>query len=212
MKITIVYDNKKVIQTLKTDWGFSAVIETEGHNILFDAGGNGKILMGNLSRLNINPLIIDTIFISHHHFDHVGGLSAFLNQQNNVRLFSPNSFRGVKNVRENVYITDSRELYPNIYTTGELDGIEQSLLIQTAKGMVIVVGCSHPGLDQIIKVAEQYGTLHAIIGGFHDFRRFQYLEKADILCPAHCTRYMEEIKMQYPEKYLEAGAGRVVHL
>jgi len=197
---------------MKEDWGFSALIETEDHTILFDAGADGETLMGNLDKLHIDPLKIDTIFISHHHFDHVGGLATFLNANNDVKLFAPNSFRGVKNVRENIYIQESQELYPNIYTTGELDNIEQSLIVKTDKSLVIIAGCSHPGLDKIIETAEQYGKVYAIIGGFHDFRRIKSLEKVNILCPAHCTRFAEKIKKHYPEKYIQPGVGRTIEI
>lgn len=179
LRITFLYDNTTNQPELIADWGFSALVETSQHTILFDAGANGKILMGNIEKLHINPLKIDTIFISHHHFDHVGGLSSFLNSNNDVKLFSPNSFRGVKNVRENIYVKKRQELYSGIFSTGELDDIEQSLIIKTEKGLVILVGCSHPGLDKIIEAAEHYGNVYAIVGGFHNFRHLKSLEKSN---------------------------------
>ncbi len=133
MKITIIYDNTVFRDGLKSDWGFSALIEFNNRKILFDTGGNGAILLKNMRKLNINPKSIDTIFISHNHFDHVGGLSEFLNKNNDVKLYAPSTFRGVKNVRELEYITNSKELSKNIYTTGELDNIEQSLILNTRK-------------------------------------------------------------------------------
>lgn len=212
MKITILYDNTSFVPELESDWGFSALVETGGQTILFDTGANGRILMGNIEKLNINLLNINNIFISHHHYDHVGGLSEFLNEHNDVTLFSPESFRGVKNVKENIYIKEQQELYPNIYTTGQLDDIEQSLIVKTNKGVVVIVGCAHPGLDKIAKVAEEYGRVYAIIGGFHGFRRFIDLKKVDYFCPAHCSKFACKIKEKFPYKYIDAGVGRIIEI
>lgn len=212
MKITILYDNTKFINQLESDWGFAALIEAENHNILFDAGGNGRILLGNMEKLSIDPYIIDTIFISHHHFDHIGGLSEFLNVNNEVTLFSPESFRGVKNVRKNIYIDKSQQLYENIYTTGQLENIEQSLIIKSEKGLVIIVGCSHPGLDSIVEAAEKFGEVFAIIGGFHGYRKFKTLDRVKYFYPAHCTKYSQKIKDIFPDKFMETGVGRVIEI
>ena len=210
MKITIIYDNTVFRDGLKSDWGFSALIEFNNRKILFDTGGNGAILLENMRKLNINPKSIDTIFISHNHFDHVGGLSEFLNKNNNVKLYAPSTFRGVKNVRELEYITNSKELSKNIYTTGELDNIEQSLILNTRKGLVIIVGCAHPEIEQILNVAKQYGNPYAVIGGFHGFKKFDILTKLHFFSPVHCTKYIDDIHKLYPDKYILGGAGKII--
>jgi len=56
---------------LQADWGFSALVEGENiSRILFDTGANGNILLSNMEKLNIDPITIDKVFISHAHFDH----------------------------------------------------------------------------------------------------------------------------------------------
>ena len=67
MKITIVYDNVVSRPDLAADWGFACLVETEGHTLLFDTGAKGTILLGNMEKLNIDPSIIDAVFISHNH-------------------------------------------------------------------------------------------------------------------------------------------------
>ncbi len=209
MKITIIYDNTAYRKSLQADWGFSALVETNGRKILFDTGANGDILLSNMQKLGINPKEIHEIFISHPHFDHVGGLSAFLNVNNEVKVWIPPSFPGVKNVREVIEVENPRELYEGIYSTGELEGIEQSLCIETKKGIVVIVGCSHPRMTHILQVASQFGKVYGIIGGLHGTRP-ESLEDLDLICPTHCTQYKSGIKSLSPERYVEGGAGRVI--
>jgi len=97
MKISIIYDNTVFKKNLQSDWGFSALIEEKNTpKILFDTGANGKILLSNLEKMGIDPISIDEVFISHAHFDHIGGLSAFLNVNKKAKIYIPPSFHGVK--------------------------------------------------------------------------------------------------------------------
>lgn len=211
MKITIIYDNTAFRKDLQADWGFSAHVKAKERKILFDTGTNGNILLSNMQKLEINHKEIDEIFISHSHFDHTGGLSAFLAQNNEVKIWIPPSFQGVKNVKEVVKVENPRKLYEGIYSTGELEGIEQSLCVKTEKGIVIIVGCSHPIMEHILQVASQFGKVYGIIGGMHGTLP-ESLRELDLICPTHCTQYKLEIKSLYPEKYVEGGAGRVIEI
>ena len=76
MKITIVYDNEVMPSSLnlKSDWGFSCLIESDKLNVLFDTGAKGKILLNNMNTLGLNPKNIDYVVLSHNHWDHVDGL------------------------------------------------------------------------------------------------------------------------------------------
>ena len=211
MKITIVYDNTAFRKDLQANWGFSALVEIKERKILFDTGANGTILLSNMQKLEINPKEIEEIFISHSHFDHTGGLSAFFDQNNEVKVWVPPSFRGIKNVREVIKVKNPTKLYEGIYSTGELEGIEQSLCVKTEKGIVIIAGCSHPKMEHILQVASQFGKVYGIIGGLHGTRP-ESLKDLDLICPTHCTQYKSEIKSLYPEKYAEGGAGRVIEI
>ena len=211
MKITIIYDNTTFRKDLQSNWGFSALVETKEKKILFDTGANGVILLSNMQKLEINPKEIDEIFISHSHFDHTGGLSAFLDENNEVKVWVPLSFQGIKNVREVVKVERPSKLYEGINSTGELEGIEQSLCVETEKGIVIIAGCSHPEMKHILQVASQFGNVYGIIGGLHGTRP-ESLRNLDLICPTHCTQYKSEIKSLYPEKYIEGGAGRIIEI
>ncbi len=212
MKITIIFDNTTIDTTLQPSWGFAALIEVDDRKILFDTGDNGDILMSNMKKLHIDPAEIDEVFISHNHYDHIGGLSSFLSYNNDVTLYVPPSVRGIHNVKELIRVDEPLELHKNIYSTGELANIEQSLIVKTDKGLVIIVGCSHPGIELILKTAKQFGEPYALIGGFHGFKKYELLEPLTIVCPTHCTQHIKEIKERYPEKYVEGGAGRVIEI
>ncbi|HEY48711.1 MAG TPA: MBL fold metallo-hydrolase [Dehalococcoidia bacterium] len=213
MKITVVYDNEVREKGLRADWGFSCLVEAEGMpQILFDTGTSGDILLHNMQLLGINTNVIGIIVISHDHFDHTGGLSHILEKNKSAAIYVPASFskhipgRNVTPVKEPIPICD------NVYTTGQLKGIEQSLVLNTRSGIVLVVGCSHPGVGEIIDAASSYGKVNGIIGGFHEFRDLDRLHGLSLICPCHCTQHAAEIKRRFPEQCLECGAGLVLEL
>jgi len=212
LKVTIVYDNTTTRRNLRADWGFACYLETKKNEILFDTGANGKILLHNMKNLGIDPKVIDTVFISHNHFDHIGGLSAFLNENPDVTIYAPDSLRGVRHAKKVVLIRKTQKIGDGLFTTGVLENIEQSLVIQTAKGLVLIVGCSHPNMATILDAASQFGKVYAIIGGLHGFHQYDLFKDLKLICPTHCTQHIAEIKSIYPDKYVEGGVGKVIEI
>ena len=211
MKVTIIYDNEVFKEGLVADWGFSCLVEVENTpGILFDTGTNGSILLSNMEKLDIDPATISEVFISHAHFDHTGGLSAFLNVRSDVKVYVPASFRGVRGVKEVINVGESLSIHENVFSTGELDHIEQSMAVKTDKGLVLIVGCSHPKMAHILKAASQFGNIYAIIGGMHGFSEFDLFKDLELICPTHCTSHKREIKSLYPEKYIDGGVGKII--
>ncbi|MCU4138653.1 MAG: Metal-dependent hydrolase [Thermodesulfobacteria bacterium] len=211
MKVTIIYDNTAYKKELKADWGFSCLVEAFNRKILFDTGTDGNILFSNMEKLGIEPKEIQDVFISHYHFDHTGGLQMFLSVNNQVTLWIPPSFNEFLNAKKIIKVNKPMKLYDGIYSTGELEGIEQSLCIQTKKGIVVIVGCSHPKIDHILQTASQFGKVYGIIGGLHG-NPPEPLKNLDLICATHCTQYKSKIKSLYPEKYIEGGAGRIIEI
>ncbi|GAH54828.1 unnamed protein product, partial [marine sediment metagenome] len=140
MKITIIYDNKTWEEGLKADWGFSCLVEAYDKKILFDTGANGSILLHNMQRLNIDPTIIEEVFISHAHGDHTGGLPDLLRINNAVKVYIPLSCPEPPGASEVVRVKEPFKIHENIFSSGELKSIEQSLMVKTQKGLAVVVG------------------------------------------------------------------------
>jgi len=215
MKLTIVYDNgvfKKGIG-LQSDWGFACVIESKHDTILFDTGAKGNILLHNMNILNLNPDEVTKIVISHEHQDHTGGLKALVPYINDIELFqlSPEDFHSDMKIT----IPEVPEkISENVWTTGRLQGLvdEQSVVLKGSKGWYMLTGCSHPGVENILQVAQQIGTIVGIVGGFHGFTKFSYLKDFDLICPCHCTSHKDGIKKAFPGSYSVCGVGKVIDL
>jgi 7,8-dihydropterin-6-yl-methyl-4-(beta-D-ribofuranosyl)aminobenzene 5'-phosphate synthase len=208
MKITVVYDNCALRAGLGTGWGFSALIEPEGEPpILFDTGADGVILLRNMKRLGINPRRIGTIVISHHHYDHTGGLSDVVEVNKNARIYVPASITLRLPGQKVIPVSQPVRISETVFSTGELGRIEQSLTVKTTRGILVVTGCSHPGVGEILDAASRHGKIYGIIGGFHGFRDFARLNGLSFVCPCHCTQYKSELKGLYPDRYISCGAG-----
>ncbi len=211
MKVTIIYDNEKWQQDLTADWGFACLVEVHGRRILFDTGANGQILLDNFRKIGLDPKTVDEVFISHVHFDHTGGLFDFL-RVNNIRVYMPASIMVPEFQGEFVTVRDPLEIHENIFSTGELDRFEQSLVVRIKNGLAVVVGCSHPGVGSILRRASRWGNVKALIGGFHGFKEFHLLEDLEVLCPTHCSQYKTSIKTLFPDTTIQGGAGRVIEI
>ena len=214
MKITIVYDNEVRKEGLRAGWGFSAFIESEkAPPILFDTGADSPTLLHNMKELNIDPKNIGTIVISHAHGDHTGGLSQILRMNETAELYLPSSFWGALPGRKVTIVKkDAIQIRENVFSTGELEGIEQSLALKTNKGIFVVTGCAHPAMKNILGAASKFGKLYGIAGGFHGFHDFKAFNDLSLIYPCHCTMYKQEIIDLFQARALECGAGLVIEL
>jgi 7,8-dihydropterin-6-yl-methyl-4-(beta-D-ribofuranosyl)aminobenzene 5'-phosphate synthase len=233
--ITIVYDNNPGPPGLTPAWGFGCVVQGLDKTILFDTGGDGGVLLGNMKRLGLAPAQIDAVVISHVHGDHTGGLASFLRARTNVPVYIPTGFpAGLKKQISAlggrvIESDDSQTVCPRARTTGTLGrgGIEEEgLCVETADGWVLITGCAHPGVDELAAAAAEVtgGRLCLVVGGFHMggysraavegvIARFGKLG-VDRVAPCHCTgdAARKLFRAHYGERCTLAGVGGVFRL
>ncbi|MEW6386004.1 MAG: MBL fold metallo-hydrolase [Thermodesulfobacteriota bacterium] len=212
MKLTIVYDNEVDQAGLEADWGFACLVEADGRRLLFDTGARGALLVHNLEKLHLAPGQIPEIFISHDHWDHLGGLEEILRLNPQATVFLPKSCCETFAARQVVRVQGACGLSRIFFSTGELRNVEQSLVVKTNGGLVVICGCSHPGVGPILAAASQFGRVSALVGGLHGFREFEQLADLALVCPCHCTRHKEEIMALFPKTAVRGGAGKVLEI
>jgi 7,8-dihydropterin-6-yl-methyl-4-(beta-D-ribofuranosyl)aminobenzene 5'-phosphate synthase len=181
-------------------------------------GASGDILSYNMKQLELKRESIDVIALSHEHWDHVGGLDAVLHPK--VEVYLPRSFSSelkktiAKQVAKVIEVSGPGDITPGVHTTGEL-GLktkEQSLVLETEGGVVVLTGCAHPGLKNIVDAATYFGDVYGVIGGFHGFDKLELLRGIKKIIPCHCTVHKEQIMAMYSEKVEWCGAGAVIEL
>jgi 7,8-dihydropterin-6-yl-methyl-4-(beta-D-ribofuranosyl)aminobenzene 5'-phosphate synthase len=232
LEITVLYDNNPHRRGLETAWGFSCLVRGTKKTILFDTGGDGSLLLRNMKGMGIDPRQIDLIVLSHIHGDHVGGLRSILEKNPDVAVYLPESLPGdfkeeVKGYGAKVIdVRGPLKICGHVYSTGELGTLikEQSLIVKTEKGIIVITGCAHPGILEIIKTAKDLtkDDVLLVIGGYHlggksngeieeIVKGFRKLGVRSV-GPCHCTgdRARQSFEQEYQENYIDMGVGKVI--
>jgi 7,8-dihydropterin-6-yl-methyl-4-(beta-D-ribofuranosyl)aminobenzene 5'-phosphate synthase len=159
MRMVVLVDNNPYRQDLEKAWGLSAYIETSGVRLLFDTGPDPIVLEANARRLGIDLSKIDFVVISHAHGDHTGGLRLLASIKPGITVYVPPDGSLVSYVRslglKPIQVNNTVEVSRGVYVVKPLYGppIEEALAIKTGKELIILVGCSHPGVVNIVEQA-----------------------------------------------------------
>jgi 7,8-dihydropterin-6-yl-methyl-4-(beta-D-ribofuranosyl)aminobenzene 5'-phosphate synthase len=232
LALTIVYDNNRYDRALEARWGFSCYIKGAEKTLLFDVGGEGSVLMGNMAKLEIDPHTVDAVVLSHVHYDHIGGLSHFLSHHSSVTVYMPRSLP--QSVKDTVRLAGAHlvevqgpmKICKDIYSTGELGTFikEESLIVSTSKGLIVITGCAHPGIVDIVERAKEMlkREIYLVLGGFHlssmDHsqieRVVQGIKKAGCkkVAPCHCSGDLarSEFEKAYGKNFILVGVGKTI--
>ncbi len=213
-----------------TLWGFSSYIQTPEHTILFDTGSNGRILLKNMLSKGIDIHKIDTIFLSHGHWDHIGGIDSIIELNPYVTLYvtphlSKNFIRDYRQQSRSVEVIGEKltQIAPHIYSSGARgSSLEQSMIIECDEGLILIFGCAHSGVGEIAKLAAKTfkKEILLLLGGFHlenrsdeEIRKlmqiFQETHTKTII-PSHCTgeRAMKLFHEEFQGAYIQGGVGQ----
>jgi len=198
---SVVVDNRPG-PGLLYDWGLSILVSRGPEHLLFDAGRDPGVFEYNARRLGVPLHAVAGVFVSHWHHDHTGGLPVVARERPGLRVCGPPG--GLEDcgwlpgwaVRVGPLWSERFELW------------EQGLLVETPRGPVLLVGCSHPGVDALAREAARIAgrRLLAVVGGFHWPSREMLdsligaLEPGGMVCPLHCSGHeaVEYLEARYP--------------
>lgn len=230
VELIVLVDNNPFKPGLKSVWGLSIYVRTPYDVILFDVGPSPDVLEYNARMLNVDLAEVRVVVLSHRHGDHVGGLNALDEYASKIRVYVPPDFSPsyLELLRAKGYqveiVNSTVEIGKGVYVLKPLYGPpwEQALVVNVkGVGLVILTGCSHPGIDNIVRKAVQEFNIkpYMVIGGFHLVgappSKIESIVEAlvrlgvETIYPLHCSgnEIREYLKQTYPKLYGEGGVG-----
>lgn len=238
--ITVVYNHIRGDSDaeLQTGGGLSAFVRFKGQVVLFDTGGETSPLLQNIEELGHSMGRLDAVVISHNHWDHVYGLPGVLSvTRDDLRVYVPESAQEAilqQNPRADVVaVSEPTQFMPGMWLVGPLQVAhrsatvsEQALVLDHEDGLIVLVGCSHPGIVTIVeRVKKTLGgkKIKLVAGGFHlrstpseeiekISSRLQQLGVGN-LAPSHCTGdgAMSVFRREWPDRLVSFDLGDTVN-
>ncbi|MET1101651.1 MAG: MBL fold metallo-hydrolase [Pyrodictiaceae archaeon] len=221
----VILDDNEPGPGLLNDWGWSIYIEADDTRLLFDADTSPRIIEYNARRLGIDLSKLDFAVLSHHHHDHYGGFEYVGRVSPGLRIYvPPGDTRHLHAMGLSPLIVEEDiEVSPGIWIIGPLEAgawplYEQALAVDVEElGLIVVVGCSHPGADALAERALKVTgrRIYWVIGGYHE-PPLSVLENlariASRLSPAHCSGdYAKNyVGTHMPDKYVAVKTGTIV--
>jgi 7,8-dihydropterin-6-yl-methyl-4-(beta-D-ribofuranosyl)aminobenzene 5'-phosphate synthase len=234
VKITYLYDNTAAVADATPAWGFAALVEAYGKRVLFDTGGDAAIFRQNVAALGVDLGQLDALVLSHEHWDHTKGIPV-LERREGLPVFYPAGASPVAQFRDMVEaagmkpvpVTAMTSIVPHITVSDEMKSpvaSEVALVVDTDDGLVVLVGCSHPGPDVMLKqIHERTGRpILMVVGGFHLLdsgpevvnRTLDVFKALGVryVGPTHCTGNTAIVATRdaFRNTFIEGGVGTVV--
>ena len=217
-------------------WGVSFLI---GEDVLFDTFGDPGLLLRNMRKFNIDSARIKHIVLSHDDWDHVSGLWYLIRERKDIIVYICPGFKqeikdkislfGVKVIE----VGGVTRIKDDIYSGGEFYGeseerkiYEQSVVIKTADGLVVICGCAHSGVVKIVRDVKEgfQARVCLLIGGFHlkdntDEANRNIIQKLQELgvrrvAPMHCTgrRATDAMREAFGNDFIQAKVGSNIEI
>lgn len=224
--LTVLYDNTVAVPGTRADWGFSCLVRGTEKTILLDVGGRHDVLFHNIEALKVDPSEVQVIVLSHAHPDHTGALVPFLLKDEEAEIYAP--FDWPEHYLPSTTVREPVQVCRNVFLTGAMgkSPVEQSLVINTAGGLVVVTGCAHPGIVAMVAKAKEMldRPVDLVCGGFHLMNKTDDEVRGIIeefralgvkrVGATHCTgeRQIALLREAYGADFVPLGVGRVLEL
>lgn len=185
LQITVLIENETSDSALHCEHGLSLYLRYGTHSVLLDAGQSG-IFLENATALGCPLDALDAAVLSHGHYDHSDGFPALLRQNQSIRIYArPAALEPQYNSERYIGLAPGlrsryahrfdlsdqpRAILPGLWLIPDEVPHEQSLVAETAGGLVVMNSCCHAGADRIIAGICAYWPgvrIRALVGGLH---------------------------------------------